>query len=106
MKESEQIEQKRQQIIDQLLAHGWRPNVKFFTSGRGEGKMVDERGKGGYYGYHYLISADGKMALTIKPLVILAYNVSTEYSIDVSMMIQEAEVDDIGLRAGKLMIFH
>lgn len=101
-----ELAEKRERIVDQLLAHGWKPNKQYFASGRGHGNKPDEHGKGGYYGYYYLISGDSEMALTIKPQALLAHQASRSYAKVLSMLIKEVEVNEIGIRAGKLIICH
>jgi hypothetical protein len=100
------IELKREAIIDFLLFHGWKPNIRYFTCGKGHGCKPDERGKGGYYGYHYLLSAENTMNLTIKPMAIIVHDVTQSYKKVLSMKIEKVVVGENGIQDGNRLIHH
>jgi hypothetical protein len=100
MKKQSPMDLKREQIIEAMLAKGWRPNVKYIGNDN-----LDTILTGKYGSYYFWISADERFAVTFKKVVMTVHDATRQYCKVLSMKLNEVEIKPDYIKCGAVGLF-
>lgn len=107
-------------IIENLLKHGWIPNIEYLNEEYSSwywivNKYADEKGRfctenndGSveYSKYNYLTSPNKKFAITIKENTITLHQAEKKYEKILTLNISDIILDESGLKSGMILMLY